>query len=310
MLQQTQVKTVIPYYERWMRALPDMRTLARADDGLLHKLWEGLGYYTRVRNLRRAAQQIVERHGGRFPRECEAMLALPGVGRYTAGAICSLAFHQPTPIVDGNVARVLSRVFGLRADPGSPAAALRLWSLAEALVRRAADTGEKAACAALNSALMELGALCCTPRVPRCAECPVRSSCAAARAGNPERFPARPKRPVVTARREVAFLVRRSNRVLARQRPPGVVNAGLWELPTCEVSSGENPTPPGRLLGLIRHSITRYRITLEAREVSFAELPAVARRPDDRWLTLGELEDLAFTSAHRRLVRRFAVPGG
>src|SRR5437868_2047191 len=137
MLQQTQVKTVLPYWERWMRSLPDIESLAKARMETIHKLWEGLGYYTRVRNLQKAAQVIMEIHGGKFPRDFEAVLALPGIGRYTAGAICSIAFNQPTPILDGNVIRVLTRVFGIAENPKEKGANAKLWDLAEKLVAHA-----------------------------------------------------------------------------------------------------------------------------------------------------------------------------
>jgi len=141
MLQQTQVKTVLPYWERWMRALPNLAALAKAKPHTLRKLWEGLGYYTRVRNLHRAAQLIIGQHGGRFPHDFEDVLALPGVGRYTAGAICSIAFNQPRPILDGNVIRVLTRWYGIPGNPRERHVNARLWLLAEDLVQQAAETG-------------------------------------------------------------------------------------------------------------------------------------------------------------------------
>ena len=134
MLQQTQVKTVIPFWERWMRELPTIEAAAKAPSEKIHKLWEGLGYYTRVRNLQKAAQVIVEKHGGKFPENFDDVLALPGIGRYTAGAICSIAFNQPTPILDGNVIRVLTRIFGIAENPKEKKTNARLWQLAEELV--------------------------------------------------------------------------------------------------------------------------------------------------------------------------------
>ena len=138
MLQQTQVKTVIPYWKRWMRELPTIKAVANASPDKIHKLWEGLGYYTRVRNLQKAARQIVEKHGGTFPKNFDDVLALPGIGRYTAGAICSVAFNQPVPVLDGNVIRVLTRIFGIGENPREKETNARLWQLAEELVGRAA----------------------------------------------------------------------------------------------------------------------------------------------------------------------------
>src|SRR5690242_5839287 len=141
MLQQTQVKTVIPFWERWMKRLPTIKSLGRARSQTIHKLWEGLGYYTRVRNIQKAARVILREHGGRFPTEYENVLALPGIGRYTAGAICSIAFNQPTPILDGNVIRVLTRLFGIGGDPKEKEINQLLWQKAEALVAEAGRAG-------------------------------------------------------------------------------------------------------------------------------------------------------------------------
>ena len=210
MLQQTQVKTVIPYWERWLRELPTVESLADAPPAKIHKLWEGLGYYTRVRNMQKAAQQIVaEQSTGRsrgdeaqtekncepphvvsykFPDNFDAVIALPGVGRYTAGAICSIAFNQPAPILDGNVIRVLTRVFGIAENPKEKTTNAQLWKLAEDLVITAANLKSSTSHFALhtshlNQSLMELGALICTPRNAQCAICPVKTLCVAFREG-------------------------------------------------------------------------------------------------------------------------------
>src|SRR5258707_919982 len=170
MLQQTQVKTVIPYWERWMGALPTLQDLAEANAETIHKLWEGLGYYTRVRNMQKAAREIVANHAGQFPREHEAILELPGIGPYTAGAISSIAFNEPKAILDGNVVRVLARLFGIAENAREKSTNEKLWQLAEALVTTAAQpanqTRHPQSCSHLNQALMELGALICTPRQP------------------------------------------------------------------------------------------------------------------------------------------------
>ncbi|MEW6305333.1 MAG: A/G-specific adenine glycosylase [Verrucomicrobiota bacterium] len=317
MLQQTQVKTVIPYWERWMRELPDAGALAKAPPERVLKLWEGLGYYTRARNLQKAAQAVVERHGGRFPDTFDEVLELPGIGRYTAGAICSIAFNQPTPILDGNVIRVLARLFAIEDNPRERAVNDRLWNLAEALVQTAQKTGwpETHACSVLNQALMELGALVCTPKNPACDACPVSRLCAARRRGIQESLPNLDQRAETTARHFATFLIQRDGRWLAQQRPAGVVNAHLWEFPNVE--SAHIPNDPCALakaqwnitlaaadpMGTIKHSITRYRIT---QHVFRAQWPARSRLdPAGRWLTPGELDSLAFTSAHRKIARKF-----
>ena len=285
MLQQTQVKTVVPYWERWMRALPDVEALAKARPERLHKLWEGLGYYTRVRNLQRAARVVREEYGGRFPREFEAVLGLPGIGRYTAGAICSIAFNQPRPVLDGNVMRVLARLYGVGGDPREGKTNGRLWELAEELVQCAAKLKARRGCSALNQSLMELGALVCTPQQPRCGVCPVAKQCVACREGRVEELPGRRRRARATARRFVAFVAQRDGRFLVRQRPAGVVNAHLWEFPNVEVAPGDSDVtsaarkvlgvwPAGlERLGVIKHleSSSAERLELIDRLVKTAD---------------------------------------
>jgi A/G-specific adenine glycosylase len=332
MLQQTQVKAVIPYWERWLRELPNVRALAGAPEPRVLKLWEGLGYYRRARDLRRAAQQILAGHGGRIPESYGALLALPGVGRYTAGAIASIAFNQPRPILDGNVLRVLTRVFAVRDNPRAPATNGRLWELAESLVRAAQATGRADACSHCNQALMELGALLCTPRRPNCPACPWRRACRARREGLVDQLPVRPRRAAPTPRRCLVFVFRRAGRYLVRQRPPGVVNAGLWEFPTVEAPAGASPGTAAReflgipgndarprahagdrtgieldlhRLGTIRCGITRYRFTLEVFTVQLSRgrWPRGGNRGRaERWLPLSRLAALPFSSGQRRVL--------
>ena len=291
MLQQTQVKTVIPYWKRWMRELPTIKSVANASPDKIHKLWEGLGYYTRVRNLQKAAQQIVTRQDAiskssrsrglsrrsetqtdnetqikkkleipsafarlrrdkhvvsyKFPEKFDDVLALPGIGRYTAGAICSIAFNQPVPILDGNVIRVLTRIFGISQNPREKKTNARLWKLAEELVGRAVPSpprrgGDTAPYHSfLNQSLMELGALVCAPRNPRCLICPVKKLCAAFRENRVNELPNFGKRTPVAARHFVAFIAERKGRFLVRQRPAGVVNAHLWEFPNVEIAPSQ-----------------------------------------------------------------------
>jgi A/G-specific adenine glycosylase len=311
MLQQTQVKTVIPYWERWLRELPTIQATATADPDKLHKLWEGLGYYTRVRNLQRASQVIVAEHGGRFPERFEDVLALPGIGRYTAGAICSIAFNQPRPILDGNVIRVLTRIFGIGESPKEKATNQRLWKLAEDLVVAAAKSEAENACSHLNQALMELGALVCTPRQAQCGVCPLRKRCMARAENRVEALPNLGDRPTATARRFAAMVIEREGKFLVRQRPAGMVNAHLWEFPNVELDghAADAQTEFRRAFGVtsdlkpmltIRHSITRYRITLE---VFRAELGSGSVRAEGAiWKSRAQMERLAFTSAHRKIL--------
>jgi A/G-specific adenine glycosylase len=308
MLQQTQVKTVIPYYERWMRALPAVADFAKARPERVLKLWEGLGYYRRVRLAHTAARLIMNQHSGRFPESFDEVLALPGVGRYTAGAICSIAFHQPAPILDGNVIRVLSRLLGIAGDPRSKAVKTKLWRAAEALVIAGGEP------ARLNQAMMELGALICLPRQPQCPACPLRRDCFALRRKRVDEFPTPAPRTAVTQRRFIALVVSDGARLLVRRRPASVVNAGLWEFPNVEVDVNTNNLRPSvapfKILARapffrVRHSITRYRILLEAYR---AELPAgsasSAAAAGAAWKTPAQIKRLPFTSAHRKVLRR------
>jgi A/G-specific adenine glycosylase len=330
MLQQTQVSTVIPFWNRWLRALPTVADAAHASPDQLHKLWEGLGYYTRVRNLQKAAQVILDRHRGMFPEAFDDVLDLPGIGRYTAGAICSIAFNQPTPILDGNVMRVLTRIFGIAEDPKEKVTNHKLWQLAQALVLDAAQRppmsaksktksqAEHRSCSQLNQALMELGALVCTPRNPQCAVCPAQRLCVAFREDRVADLPRLVRRAPATARHFVAFALERDGKFLVRQRPAGVVNAHLWEFPNAETHDAD--ISPNKLFAsifgftpstlppliTIKHSITRYRITLEAFRVPH---PADCDLPvDGIWKNLTQLHALAFTSAHRKVLRSLGTP--
>ena len=289
MLQQTQVATVIPYWRRWMRALPSVEKLARAKPERVLKLWEGLGYYSRAHNLQAAARLIVTKHNGSFPSDPDAIRALPGIGRYTAGAIGSIAFGQPRPIVDGNVTRVLTRIFGIRENPASPKTIGQLWELAGMMVNQADN------CSSLNQSLMELGATVCTPRQPNCAACPVARACVARREGAFDSIPA--KGPAIRHEEKQidVFIVTDGERYIVQQRPAGGVNGGFWEFPNSEngaqwlVPKGQPP------LTTARHSITRYRIKLKAYLID-------APGAKGEWVTLRQLHALPFTAAHRKLL--------
>ena len=207
MLQQTQVATVRAYFERFMATLPTLAALAAAEEDQVLRLWEGLGYYRRARQLHRAAKNVVAEHAGRFPRDPAAVRRLPGIGRYTAGAILSIAFDAAEPILEANTVRLLSRLLALRGDPSRAAEQQVLWEAAESLLpRRGAGT--------FNQALMELGSRVCQPRNPDCPRCPVAMLCPTHHAGLQDRIPARRRKPATEAVREAAVIVRRRGRVL------------------------------------------------------------------------------------------------
>lgn len=311
MLQQTRVETVIGYYERFLERFPDVRSLAAAPEEDVLAAWSGLGYYRRARSLREAAQVVVERHGGTFPATHDEVLALPGIGPYTAGAILSIAFDRSEPLVDGNVARVFCRWFGLDAEPG-PALERELWSRAATLVPRRQGAGD------WNQALMELGATLCKPREPACAGCPVRSSCVAQAEGRTEELPRKkPRREPDDVELELLLIVDRG-RWLVQERPSSGRMAGLLELPTTERGSSggaglfpasypealERRIRPAETLGELRHGITHHRIRATLRRAEWLPGPAV-RRPL-RWIRIADLSDAPLTGMTKKVVRRFA----
>ena len=234
MLQQTRVETVIPYYERFLERFPTVETLADAEPDALMQQWAGLGYYSRARNLHAAAKTVASELGGQLPDDVEGLRQLKGVGRYTAGAVASIAFDRPAPIVDGNVTRVLARVLDLRDDVRRPAVQERLWEEAEALAR-GASPGD------LNQAIMELGAVICTARAPKCLVCPILKHCAGRANGDPEKLPIKSKAVKQKKVEAVAGYLTRRGSVLAVRRPPRGLLGGLWELPGGDLEPKEAP---------------------------------------------------------------------
>lgn len=229
MAQQTRLETMLPYYERWMQRFPDVGSLAAASEREVLNLWEGLGYYSRARNLRRAAIQLQERFGGELPHQIEALKSLPGIGPYTAGAIASVAFGLDEPIVDGNITRVLARLFNVEEVVGTRAATERFWALA----RQHLPPGEAAD---YNQALMDLGATICTPRRPACRTCPLAAECQARALGIQEQRPQRAAKTQLPQRHFAAAVLRKGARVLLLQRPADGLLGGMWAFPTVEVA--------------------------------------------------------------------------
>jgi A/G-specific adenine glycosylase len=298
MLQQTQIATVLGrgYYARWLERFPDFERLASASEEQVLKAWEGLGYYRRARNLHRLAKEVIEKHGGVFPRDHATILSLPGIGPYTAGAVASLAFGLAQPVVDGNVARVLSRLYNDATPVDSTAGVKLLWQHAGELVGTTDDPR------VLNSALMELGQTHCTPAKPACDLCPVRAQC---RAKEPESLPVKQARQEITAVTERVVFLRTDEGVLLEQETGGR-RTGLWKLPALPAVH-ENKPPP--VLMRTNYGITRYKVTLWVHEaprqhpvwpdthrvITFAEIgstpmPAPYRRALDDLLKRAEFK--------------------
>ena len=244
MLQQTRVATVVEYFQRWVERFPDVGALARAPEEEVLELWAGLGYYRRARNLHRAAGVILEEFGGEIPREVDALRSLPGVGPYTAGAVASIAFGAVEPLVDGNVNRVLTRLYRLEGDPGRGETKKEIW-------RRAGEMVDGERPGDFNQALMELGSEICRPRSPDCEGCPVVQFCGAYQAGDPEDYPDLPKRKEPKAMRGLSCVVwrrgekREEREFLLRRRPAKGLLAGLWEFPAVEQDGGQWPSAGG-----------------------------------------------------------------
>jgi A/G-specific adenine glycosylase len=312
MLQQTRVETVVPYFERWMAHFPTLEALARADLGDALKCWEGLGYYARCRNLYRAAQTVMREHRGRLPETREALLALPGIGPYTVGAILSLAFGQDAAVLDGNVRRVFSRLYALQSRPGDQKARKELWALAESLVP-AGRAGQ------FNEALMDLGATICTPRSPRCPHCPLQPVCRAYALGDPEAYPPPRKRAPTPHYDVTAGVIWRGEQLLIAQRPLDGLLGGMWEFPGGKVEEGETfaeclarelaeeleiEVQVGSQLTVVRHAYTHFRVTVYAFECRYASPgePSALGVEDWRWVTPDQLDDYAMPVVDRKIV--------
>lgn len=314
MLQQTRVETVIPYYRRFLKRFPDIATLAAAPRQDVLKLWEGLGYYSRARQIQKTAQLVVRDHGGQLPDDPRQLAEFPGLGPYTTAAVASLAFGRPLAVLDGNVIRVFSRLLALPDDVGLPATKKKLQRLADDLLPRDRP-------AAANEAWMELGALVCTPRAPRCPVCPLRGACRAAQRKTPEAYPRRKKKmPVPHKIVGAAVILNPQNRILIAQRHPekGML-AGLWEFPGGKVAEGESLPEcivrelmeemgilieAGPHLVTVHHAYTHFTIELHA---YFARIRSGRPRHLDcaghAWVTPTQFADYPFSKADHGIIQ-------
>jgi A/G-specific adenine glycosylase len=308
MLQQTQVVTVIPYYQRFLKAFPTVRHLAKADLSKVLKVWEGLGYYSRARNLHRASQMVVHHFGGKIPDNLKDLLSLPGIGRSTAGAILSFAYNKDAPILDGNAKRVLSRLFAIS---GSKAKTERiLWGISESLIPKGHSNP-------FNQALMDLGSMLCIPKDPQCPRCPLRHLCKATASGAPERYPskvAKKKIPHITA---ISALIQKDGRVLLNKRPPNGLLGGLWEFPNWKIEEKRRLRLRLRLrlrnhikkemgmnvevkesIGVFHQTFSHFKLTLHIYQCQSSNSN---KKRKGKWIPIKNLDQLAMPKIHRKI---------
>jgi len=321
MLQQTTVVAVVPYFERFLKRFPTVQKLASAEESDVLRLWEGLGYYSRGRNLLRAAKQIVEMYEGRFPDNVETLRALPGIGRYTAGAIASFAFDQCEPIVEANTLRLYSRLLGMTDDPRSKEVQEKLWGYARNILPTRSP-------GRFNQALMELGATICKPRQPDCSQCPLNSVCRAFQEQKQDEIPVKATRPEVTELHEVSVAIRFKGKYLLRQRTPDERWAGLWDFVrfslndnSRSVSQSCRQLAPFILdrvydetgfkveireeLISIKHSVTRYRIHLTCLTAQVVT-GKLNTHQSWKWISVSDLNEIPLSVTGRKFAKRLA----
>lgn len=304
MLQQTRVETVIPYFEKWMKQFPTVEALADSSEQDVLNLWEGLGYYSRARNLHKAAKIVAEKFDGQLPRNLNTLRSLPGIGRYTVGAIASMAFGLDEPTLDGNLRRVFARVFNVNELADSPAGEKILWGLA-------AEHLPKGRAGDYNQALMDLGAAICLPKNPRCLICPLMKLCKARELGIQEQRPVlKPKKSTPHYVHAAAVIIRRGKVLLAKRPSKGLLG-GMWEFPNARV----NGDPPKELakaiqtatrlkvkrkdaLGIVRHAYTHFKVTVH---VFRCELISTSKNENMKWVKAGELEDYPMGKVDRQI---------
>ncbi len=313
MLQQTQVETAIPYFERWMARFPSIAALANASQQDVLQTWEGLGYYSRARNLHRAAQMIIERYSGDLPQERTALEKLPGIGKYTAGAILSMAFGHDEAALDANIRRVLARVFDVALPARTAQGEARLWQLAQENL--------PSGCAGdFNQALMDLGAQICTPRAPTCPICPLNSLCQAYRLGTQEQRPLLKQKSPVPHVTVTAAVIWRGSEVLIARRPESGLLGGLWEFPGGKLEAGEELVAGlrreireelgveinvGEPFGVYRHAYTHFKVTLYAFTCQLARgEPQALHHSALTWCTPALLRDFPMGKIDRQIAGR------
>jgi A/G-specific adenine glycosylase len=302
MLQQTQVPTVIPYYRRFLTSFPTIRHLARADLSKVLKIWEGLGYYSRARNLHRASKIILGKFQGKIPDTLDDLLTLPGLGRYTVGAILSIAYNKDAAVLDGNVKRVLSRLYALSGDPKKTEGLL--WQLSESLIPHGRAS-------AFNQALMDLGSMICTPKEPQCPRCPLLNGCKGKASGNPESYPSRTIKKRIPHVEALSAVIRRNGKIFIRQRPPEGLLGGLWEFPNWKIEeigrsrlrlrnhirkeTGMNVNVE-ESIGTFQQTFSHFKLTLKV-----FNCKVIDGRRKGKWVPVRNLGSFPMSRIHRRI---------
>ncbi|MEK9628256.1 MAG: A/G-specific adenine glycosylase [Nitrospinota bacterium] len=312
MLQQTQVKTVIPYFNKWMKSFPTVKKLAAASESKVLKHWEGLGYYSRARNLLKSAKQIQKSFDGKVPNSFDEIMELPGVGRYTAGAVLSIAFDKKVPVLDGNVKRVLSRLMLLKENGSNQKSETRLWMAMENLL-------PEKNCGDFNQAFMELGATVCLPQNPLCKECPLKQLCEAKKSGKQELFPPPKASTTISKIQLSAAVIFKKDSVYIQKRKAGGLMGGLWEFPGGKMEKGETEIEclrreikeelginirVGEKLVTHRHSYTRFRVTLNVFNCKIHSGKLDPKQCDDwKWVKPEELDQFPFPAANVKIIK-------
>jgi A/G-specific adenine glycosylase len=310
MLQQTQVTTVIPYYQKFLKSFPTLRHLSKANLSKVLKVWEGLGYYSRARNLHRASQIVLKYFHGKIPDILGDLLGLPGIGRSTAGAILSFAFHKEAPILDGNAKRVLSRLFAVSGSPGERKTEQLLWKISESLIPKGYSNP-------FNQALMDLGSLLCTAKKPECDHCPLHHFCKGSASGKPERFPGKGLKRTISHVESASAVIKKGGKVLLNQRPPSGLLGGLWEFPNWRIEG------KGRLrlrlrnyikkemglnvkvkesIGTFQQTYSHFKLTLQVFHCQHLN-----GKGKGKWVPIKNLSLFPMPRIHRRIASTFGL---
>lgn len=304
MLQQTQVPTVIPYYQKFLKSFPTIRHLAKSDLSKVLKTWEGLGYYSRARNFLRASQIVLNQFHGKIPDTLKDLISLPGIGRSTAGSILSFAFHKDAPILDGNAKRVLSRLFAVSGSPVERKTEQLLWKISESLIPKGFSNP-------FNQAVMDLGSMLCLPKDPQCPRCPLHHFCKGRASGEPERFPSKSSKKKIPHIEAISAVIHKDGKVLLNQRPPKGLLGGLWEFPNWPIEQKKDlkeylrhkvkseiglKVKSKEPIGSFKQTYSHFKLTLHVYHCN-----AMGKNKKGKWVAIRNLDHLPMSKIHRRI---------